>query len=131
MTRLTLWTLAALLLLLPGCATLRAISPDGSLAAAAGARPEARAEMTDRIALGYALVAAYAEEIRLGVTQGYLHPAEARDRLERLRQAKAALDVAADLYLDGASADAEARLRAFDALMLELRAWLARKGESR
>lgn len=130
MTRLALAAALAAALALAGCASLRAIAP-GGLSAAAGTAVQARAEMTDRLALGYALVAAYAEEIRLGVTQGYLHPAEARDRLERLRQAKAALDVAADLYLDGASADAEARLRAFDALMLELRAWLARKGESR
>lgn len=125
MTRLAV---LAILVALSGCATLRAIVPGGSLAATASARPDARAEMTDRIALGYSLIAAYAEEIRLGVTQGYLDAGEAQARLDRLREAKAVLDVAAELYLGGESASAEARLKAFDAVMLELRAWLARRG---
>lgn len=126
MTRLAL--AAALALALSGCATLGGLAPGGGLNGAAASRSDARAEMTDRIALGYSLIAAYAEEIRLGVTQGSMDIQDARARLERLKEAKAALDVAAELYLAGERASAEARLKAFDALMLELRAWLARKG---
>lgn len=111
----------AIVLALTGCATVELLS--GSSAA----QSQAGGAMLDRVALGYGAIAALAGEVSAGVRAGTLPPAAASDQLARLRQAKAALDTASDLYLAGRGTDAQAQIRIVDTLLAQVRLRLAER----
>ena len=112
--------LVALALFFGGCGVFQAFAPQpGQVQTVQSAK--------DRIAVGYSVVASYANEIELSVRGGFISKADAQKQLDNLKLAKAMLDTASGAITK--SIDPSKELAQFDLVMSQVRAWLSEKGK--